>query len=721
MRINPYLKKFLKVFSVTMGVGLIALAVVGACAVMGVFGTLEEINVNSLTSDTATRIYYVNDKGEQVVLKTISSEESRIWVDFEDIPKDMKDAIVAIEDERFYKHKGFDMRRTTKAVLMFAKSKLTGSDITFGGSTITQQLVKNITNRRDETAARKILEISSAVNLEKKISKDKILELYLNSIYLSQGCSGIQSASYKFFGKPVSELNLAECASIAGITQYPSRYDPLVNPENNKEKQEIVLAKMLELGFISQEEHDEAVNTELKFTEYDPEEITSGDINSYFEDYVIQTVLNDLKEQGYPESIANKMLYSGGLKIYTTLDPSIQRAMEDVFENPENFPNSTGEKHAQASMVVIDPKDGGIKGMVGGLGRKTGNLVLNRAYQTLRQPGSTIKPIGVYAPAFENGLITPSDIYTDKKMNFNGFEPRNYDWKYNGDVSVRTALRKSLNTIPVQILNELGPEISFEFLTDKLGITSLVRSEKGADGKVFSDIGLSQLALGGVTHGISVLELTAAYTPFANRGVYSKPYCYTSVVDAGGKELLSSGPDSHTALSEEAAFVTSMILKEVVTSGTGGGAQLSSGMFTAGKTGTTSDNKDRWFVGYTPHYVAAVWYGYDEPKPISAAGNPCIPVWKSVMEKINAGKSMSTPKVPGKAVYKSYCTKTGLLAGENCGEEVSSCWFMAENLPKTCKSKHNGEPDEDVTEIQIPGENTAATVDPSGVDVSGEL
>lgn len=707
LKSNPYIKVFLKAFLITVAVGLAALAIILVCSVLGLFGGLDDIDIDSLSMDYSTQVCYIDSEGQEQLLTTLSSAQNRIWVDAEEIPQHLKDAIVSIEDERFYSHSGIDLKRTAKAFFVFVKNKVTGAPTTFGGSTITQQLVKNITNQRDRTAARKIKEISRAVNLEKKLSKDKILELYLNSIYLSQGCNGVQSASQKFFGKPVSELSLAECASIAGITQYPSLYDPLVNPEKNKEKQEIVLKKMLELGYISDEEYTTAVQEELVFTELDPDELTTGTINSYFVDHVINEVLDGLVEKGYTTTVASKMLYSGGLKIITTVDPSVQAAIEDVFENTDNFPYSTGDNPAQASMIVMDPYSGGIKGLVGGIGKKNGNLILNRATQTLRQPGSTIKPIAVYAPAFEEKIITPADIYTDKAVSYGGWTPRNYDHTYSGDVSVRTALRRSLNTIPVQILNELGPEHSFNVLTKKLGVTSLVRSETASNGKVFSDIGLSQLALGGLTHGISALELTAAYTPFANRGLYVTPHCYTAVYDSEGNEILSPDINITAAFGEDTAYITSMLLKEVVTSGTGGGAQLASGIFTAGKTGTTSDNHDRWFVGYTPHYVATVWYGYDTQQPIKASGNPCISVWRSVMSTINAGKSTAAPAAPSSVKYASYCTASGLLPSKDCPEDViSACWFASDNLPKkhcslTHKSAEDDTPPEDEGNVTV--------------------
>jgi len=715
---NPYTRIFVKFFGITVGIGAIILLIISAGTFFGIFGSADDLDIESLATDYSSQICYIDNEGNERTYTTISSEQNRIWVDSEEIPQNMKDAMVAIEDERFYTHKGFDIRRTVKAFFVYVKNKFTGQPTTFGGSTITQQLVKNITNQRDRTAARKIKEISRAISLEREIDKDEILELYLNSIYLSQGCNGVQAAAHKFFGRPVAELNLAECASLAGITQYPSLYDPLVNPENNKEKQELVLGKMLELGYISQEEHDEAVAFELKFSEFDPDEMTTGVINSYFTDHIMNVVKEDLMEIGYSEIMANKLLYSGGLRIISTIDPNVQAAAEDVFENTDNFPNATGNNPAQASIAVMDPYTGEIKGLVGGIGKKKGNLVLNRATQTLRQPGSTIKPIGVYAPAFEKGIITPADIYQDKAISYGEWTPRNYDHSYSGPVSVRVALRRSLNTIPVQILNEMGADYSFNFLTKNLGITSLVKNETNSEGKVFSDIGLSQLALGGLTHGVSVLELTAAYAPFANRGIYNEPYCYSAVYDAKGNEILTHSAQPKLAMSEQTAFVTSMLLKEVVTSGTGGGAQLASGMFTAGKTGTTSDNHDRLFVGYTPHYVASVWYGYDIPQSIRASGNPCIPAWKAVMTKINDGKERIVPKTPVGVRYVSYCTKTGLLPGEHCGEDVSGCWFVSENVPsKTCKDKHLPE-DEDVVEEN--GEGTEETETPEEITVPGE-
>ncbi len=674
---HPYLKRFLWVFLITLFVGLFVMFLILMAAIMGFFGGNENLDIEALTSNNSSQVFYIDQNGNEQLLTTLSAEQNRIWVDFEEIPQDMKDAFVSIEDERFYSHNGFDAMRTTKAFFAFVGNKITGKETTFGGSTITQQLVKNLTQDTEQTAARKVQEISRAVNLEKQVSKDKILELYMNSIYLSQGCHGVQTAAQKFFGKDVSELNLAECASIAGITQYPSLYDPLINPDKNKEKQEIVLKKMLELDYITQEEYDEAVAYELVFDGGDEERTEVGQINSYFVDQVISEVEKTLVGMGYSKTMANKMIYSGGLKIVTTIDPKVQTAMENVFENTANFYDSTGEGHAQSAMVVMDPRNGEVKGIVGGIGEKSGNRVLNRATESERQPGSSIKPIAVYAPALENKIINAGSTYSDVYYENNW--PRNASGAPSGGkITISTAIRRSHNTIAVHVLDDLGPNTSFNFLTEKLGMTTLVRQEQ-RDGKVYSDIGLAQLALGGLTDGVTVMEMTAAYAPFVNKGVYSKPYCVKTVTDFKGNVIISNTTQSNVAMSEKNAYIMSQMLGNVVTGGTGGGAQVNGGIFTGGKTGTTSDNHDRWFVGITPNYVGAVWYGYDTPKGISAPGNPCIAPWKAVMDQINTGKTASIP-VPAGVSQATYCTLTGNLATDAC-EGKETAWFASDNRP----------------------------------------
>ncbi len=682
-------KKFLLIFSLTLLIGLIILGIIFAGAVFGLWGG-GDIDVDGLTMHQNTTLYYLDpETGEEKVLDTIASQENRVWVDLKDTPKHLQQAFVAIEDERFYEHNGYDIRRTAKATLSWIGKKITGRSgaASLGGSTITQQLVKNITGERDQTAARKIQEISRATAIEKKLSKDEILELYLNCIYLSQGINGVQTAADLYFDKNVKDLSLAECASIAGITQFPSLYDPFVNPDKNKERQEIVLGKMLELGYIDQAEYEKAKKEPLKFAKpkgnADTEEIRPEGITSYFVDQVIRDVIEGLKEKGYTAKLAEKMLYSGGLKIYTTCNPLAQKTLEEYYAKTSNFPN----EGIQSAMAITDVKTGAVVGIVGGIGKKEGSLTLNRATSP-RQPGSTIKPVAVYAPAIEKGLITPASVYVDKETSYGEWTPRNYDHSYRGSVSVRSALRSSLNTIPVQILNEMGAEEGYNFLSKKLGITTLVKSRK-IDGKVYSDIGLSQLALGGLTDGVTAIEMAAAFSAFANDGFYHTPYTYTEVKDKEGKVILTSKRQSWQAMKPSTAFVMHKMLQEVVSSGTGGGASIS-GFQTAGKTGTTSDNNDRWFIGYTPYYSAAVWYGYDIPKEISVSGNPCIPVFRNIMTTIHSKMDLEHRDVerPDDVISLSYCPLTGKQHTEECPTEPDSFYFVKGNTPGSCTSDH---------------------------------
>lgn len=683
-----YVKKFLVIFSITLVIGLLAVGVAFGGAVLGYWGNVDELDLESLTLRQNSSIVYLDpDTGEEKELQKLTAEENRIWVDLPATPEHLQKAFVAIEDERFYDHRGFDVKRTAKATLTWFVNKITGKSgaASLGGSTITQQLIKNLTGDDEQTPARKIQEISRAVALEKKMDKDQILELYLNCIYLSQGCNGVQTAANLYFEKDVAFLTLAECASLAGITQYPALYDPFVNPEKNKERQELVLNKMLELDYITQEEYDGAINEPLKFA--DPgnaAEKNAPKTTSYFVDQVIRDVLRDLQAQGYSESLANKILYSGGVKVYATYVPKIQKAVEEYYANPKNFPNTK----AQSAMVITDVKTGQVVGIAGGIGEKPGSLTLNRASMSPRQPGSTIKPIGVYAPALEKKLITAGSVYDDKKKSYNGWVPRNYDYQYRGKVDVRRAVRTSLNTVPVEILTQMGAQESYDFLTQKLGLTTLVAS-RDVDGKIYTDIGPSQLALGGLTDGATVLEMTAAFGAFANQGVYRKPYTYTEVKDKEGNVLVSSDRSSWEAMKPSTAYIMNRMLEDVVTSGTGRGAGLSNGMFTAGKTGTTSENNDRWFIGYTPYYSAAVWYGYDIPEEIKMSSNPCIPVFRNVMNQVHKGlKTQSEMPKPDDVIWASYCTYSGKRATSSC--PADSYYFSKDNIPAYCNSGHEG-------------------------------
>ena len=580
-----------------------------------IFATTEPIDVENLRIDLNSSIYYLDEDGDKHLFEEIDATQNRDWVDYTEVPQYMKDAFVSIEDERFFSHTGFDLKRTTKAIIDYAR-KGSGAQ---GGSTITQQLVKNVTNNKDLTPRRKIEEIWLAYQLEQDLSKEQILELYMNTIYLAQGVNGVQTAAELYFDKDVSDLSLAECASIAGITQFPSRYDPFVNPDKNKEKQELVLKKMLETGKITQAEYDEAEAEELVFA--DPEE--QHEKNNIKQTYMGEVVIKDairllMEEQGITEAVAKKRVYSGGYQIISTVDPNVQDAIDDTYSSYKAFGESQKEVMPQSAIVVMDPQTGYVKGLTGGIGEREGSYTLNRAVDTYRQPGSCMKPLAVYAPALEAGLITPNTQMVDKKLS--GYSPKNYYSGYYGTMSVQRAVELSVNTIPVQIIEDLGYEESYNFLRNKFHIDSIVEDDKNP-----------ALALGGIIEGINVMDMTAAYATFANEGIYTKPTAVLEIQDQDGNTIVKAEPETTVAMSPETAQAMHQMLVSVVENGTGTAARIS-GVTVGGKTGSTDGDKDRWFVGYTPNYVAAVWSGYDTPKPTSYPYNPALKGWKAVMD-----------------------------------------------------------------------------------------
>ncbi len=679
-------KQFSKYFLRIFGIFLAVLFLFCLIMVIKIVHDADDIDIDSVSMNFSSIIYAKDPKtGEYVEYERLYDEENRTWVDFENISPYMKKAIVAIEDERFYSHHGIDIGRTIKATANF----IFKGDSSYGGSTITQQLVKNITKDDARQVPRKIREIYRALKVESDYEKDDILELYLNTIYLSQQCNGVQAASNLYFDKDAKDLTLAEAACLAGITQYPTKYDPLINFENNKEKQKIVLSKMLELGYITQGEYENALVEELKFVVNTEKKTVSS--NSYFVDAVIEEVLEDLQtECGYTKQIALKKLYSGGLKIYSTVNPDIQGTMEDFYEDESNFPKYPGDTQPESSMVIIDPYTGHIVGLVGGRGEKLADRTLNRATQTLRQPGSSIKPIAVYAPAIEYGVVSPATAIANTPVTYNGWTPHNSDHSVSAYATVREAVRRSLNIPAVRVLDKLGIDNSFDFLTDNLAISSLVESRTDKNGKVFSDKNLSSLSLGGLTDGVTVLEMCAAYTPFANKGIYTSPTTYTEIKDYDNNVLIDNDPsETNIAMSETTAFLITDMLCDVVSGGTGGGAGLSS-CETAGKTGTTTGDIDRWFVGYTPYYVGAVWFGYDEQKSLPSVGyNPAVSVWNKIMTKVHSGvkykKFTDVLKISGLS-QASICSASGKRATELCSiavgpSKVSYDWVTSSAMP----------------------------------------
>lgn len=655
-----------------------------------------------------TSVVYCQDSetGEWVESDYLSSDENRIWADIDAIPNYLEDAFVAIEDQRFIYHHGVDWKRTFGAVMgeLFG-----GSD--YGGSTITQQLVKNLTGERDRSYTRKIREIIRALALETKLSKEQILELYLNSIYLGEGCNGVEAASHVYFNKTVSQLSLAEAASIAGITQYPAVYDPFINKEKNIEKQRTVLGKMLELEYISQEEYDEAIAEELNFVRGD---IRSASSQSYFVDAVVEDVIEDLcEEYEYSEAIATQLVYNGGLKIYATVDPSVQALAEEVFENESDFPVGSGDNKIQGAMAITDPSNGYVKAIVGGRGEKNLSRGLNRATQTTRQPGSAIKPLSVYAPAIDLGLITPDSSVEDVPININGWQPKNYYNSYYGNMTIRRAVNLSSNIPAIKVLQKVTVEKSFEYMTEKLGFTTLIDREE-RNGKVYTDKTLPSLALGGLTDGVNLIEMCAAYATFPNNGTYIEPITYVEVRDNNDKIVLKNSQEEHTAFKATTAYQMNQLLKGVVTSGTGVGAGIS-GIDTAGKTGTTDNDTDRWFVGYTPYYVGAVWIGYDNSRGLpSTSVNPALSIWKKVMPKIHSELENKSFDRPANMSGAYVCYKTGLLATDHCYDDEGNStsvfrYYDRQNRPTgTCPGDH-GVPPEEVPKDGEDGENPDAT------------
>ena len=661
-------KVFLKVFLSIILIFFVLILGFMVALYSGCVGNLDELHLDDvdLSLKLSSYVYNLDSKtGEFVEYERIYGEDNRVWADFEAIPDHVKNAAVAIEDERFYEHSGVDLMSTLKATVGYVFKNSTSR----GGSTITQQLVKNLTGDSDKNVTRKIQEMARAIELEKKLSKDEILELYLNTIYLSQGCNGIQSASKFYFGKNVSELTIAEGACLVGITQYPSLYDPLLNPDKNKEKQELVLKKMYELEYITEEEYHASVAEELKFV---ADKNAGMSKQSYFVDQIIEEVLEDLQEEyGYTEAVAANLLYNGGLKIYSTVDPEIQGIAEDVFSNTNNL--AAGPKGTpQASMCVMDPYNGEVKAIIGGFGEKEGSRTKRRATDNNkfpRQPGSTIKPIAVYAPALEMGIIKPGTIYEDKAIAVGDWSPKNYYSGFKGKVTVKYAIDISINTVPVQILQQMGVDVSYKFLSSKVGITSLVSSDKN----------LPALALGGLTNGVSNMELTAAYCTFVNDGEYNTPITYTKVVDSSGKVILEKKSKSNVAISKNTARTMNGLLKSVCDSGTGAAARFGSYSI-AGKTGTTDDDKDRWFVGYSPYYCASVWVGYDTNESLSYfSSNPALKLWKLVMEEVHSTKNLAAKSFnytyisviePSASLDGLICEESGLKATANCPADM---------------------------------------------------
>ena len=587
-----------------------------------------DLDLNDFTLKQSSIIYYKDSNGDYQKLTTVQSSENRIWVDGDQIPQYMKDALVAIEDKRFYTHKGVDWFRTAHAAL----NMFTGGS-TFGGSTITQQLIKNLTQQDDITVQRKLLEIFQALDLEKNYDKDKILEYYLNTVYFGEGCYGVQTAAQTYFGKDAKDLSIAEAASIVGITNLPTYYDPFYSVENNKERQENVLREMYKQGYINKDEYEQAKSEELDFVRGENEPSGSSPY-TYYEEVVLSDVISDLAEaKGISRKAASQLVHNAGYEIYACIDPDIQAKDDAVYTNLDELPQSrNGTKtQLQSGIVIIDQYTGEIKALSGGTGKKTISYGLNRATDTTRPPGSSIKPISVYGPAVEYGLISPSTLVLDAdethvQLAHTTWYPKNSPNTYDGVISILTALQKSKNTVAAQIMDKLTPTASLEFLRSRLGVTSLIDA----------DADYAAMSLGEPHYGITVREMAQAYTALANDGTFTYARSYSMVKDRTGKIILDNQPKTIQAFSQETARTMTYMLNNAATYGTGSESRLSN-MPVAGKTGTTTANRDRWFCGYTPYYTCAVWTGYDTPEYMSFSGNPATQIWQKVMSAVHEG------------------------------------------------------------------------------------
>ena len=754
-------------------VAIIAVLVIGIGAglgaVKGILDNAPDIDSIDVNPDGYQTVVY-NQNGEVVTtLSTINS--NRVEATYEELPEDLINAFVAIEDERFWEHNGIDIRGIGRA---FVKGVAAGGHFSEGASTITQQLIKNevFNVGLDEdtfldSVERKLQEQYLALELEKRMTKEEIITCYLNSIYLGQGVHGVKAAAETYFNKDLSELTVSECAVIAAITQNPSKYDPTAFPDKNAERRENVLDKMLELGYITQDEYDAAladdVYARIQLTHEEAQD--SKEYNSYFIDAVINDLAEQLvEEKGYTESQAYNAIYSGGLQIYITQDAAIQSICDSVINDASNYPagtqvaleyaltliidEETGETinydsnkllryfkeltgnskynliysneesaraaadqfrdamiaetggtflaerfsttvQPQASFVLMDQSTGYVKAIVGGRGEKTGNLTLNRATESTRQPGSTFKVLAAFVPALDTAGMSLATSYEDEPYSYtNGRPVKNWYSGYRGLSTIRSAIRDSMNIIAVRTITDVTPQVAYDYLIN-MGFTTLVESETASDGTIISDINQS-LALGGLSNGVTNLEITGAYAAIANGGTYVEPILYTKVLDHDGNVLIDNTPETKQVMKETTAWLINNAMQDVVTSGTGTAARLSSGMAVSGKTGTTSSNYDFWFCGSTPYYTASIWMGYDVNTSFSG-GSYHKRMWAKIMDQIVALEGQDTSAtwpMPSGITRATVCLRSGMIPVEGTCTPITE-YFAEGTILSEVFDSHN--------------------------------
>ena len=660
----------------------------GAGMLLGYASTTKPLSIGDLTSAEESQTSFVYDSENNVIAKLTGSENvDRIYISYSEIKNTyLDDAIIAIEDERFREHSGIDIKRIGSALISAIAN---GGSATHGGSTITQQTVKLISGQDEHSTSRKVQEWFSAMQLEQNLSKDEILELYINLAPMGNNYVGVQAAAMNYFGKNASELTLPECALIAGLPKSPSYYNPLRESgrRNAQRRMRTILGKMYELGMITEEEYEEALNTELEFKQRNTDRTST--VNSYFVEYAISEVIGDIAEQrGISRSLAASLVYNRGYHIYTTLEPRPQEVLDDAFKDKDLFqedPDRIADypEKPNGSMVVINNATGAIAAMQGGFGEKTMNLSLNRAVSTHRNPGSSIKPLLDYGPAFELGLIAPATVVWDEPKHLDPQRPDvdwpvNYGRSYSGAVTIRVALTYSLNTIAAELWTEVGGDTALWYLK-QVGID---RTAEGA---------FPSQSVGGFTKGMTTLEMAAAYHTFATGGTYVEPYAYTQVLDSEGNVIVKSDPISYRVYSEETCFFIADILKAVVNNNTPsdwGSGQIENEdgerIDTCGKTGTTSDNIDKWFCGFTPYYTAAVWYGYDnrlrQTEIPQCDWDSAIKIWVWCMQHIHLYLPGASFEKPDSIVTESVCS-SGYYPTDACwaeeGNKVYTDYFVS--------------------------------------------
>lgn len=705
-------------------------------------------DVNISPTGFATRV--LDSKGKEIETLAASGA-NREYVSIDKIPEDVQHAFVAIEDARFYTHNGIDIRGILRAGIV---GIFNGGDFSQGASTITQQLLKNnyFTNWTNETKRdrinRKIQEQYLAVQLEKVTSKEEILENYLNTINLGQNTLGVQAASQRYFNKKVSDLTLSEAAVIAGITQNPSRYNPISNPDENAKRRAKVLQNMLDQGYITKKQYKKAMKDDV----YDRIQVVNNEVSTGFTSYFIDALTDQLKEdlmekKGFTETQAYQKVYSGGLVIHSTQNSRIQKIVTEEVNNSANYPtapkysfsyrltitkadgsfenyseqtmlsyyqakdpsytiNFNSEEEAaaaieqykseimeegdtisdagesvvytlqpQTAMTVINQKNGAVVAVVGGRGDKTASKTLNRATGITRQPGSTFKVIAAFAPALDAAGMTLATVQDDAPMTYaNGTPLSNYDNSYRGFTNIRTAITYSINVVTVKTLTEIGTGLGYEYAQD-FGISTLVSGDN-----------TQSLALGGLTNGVINVELTDAYATIANKGVYHKPIFYTTVEDHDGNILLDNTDNKgKRVLKQTTAWLLTDAMKDVMTQGTGTPANFS-GMAVAGKSGTTTKDRDTVFAGFTPYYTCAIWGGFDDNTPQSTTSYSKA-IWRAVMTRIHENKEYKDFEKPSGIVSAEVCKKSGKLPIENVcsndprGSMVYSEYFASGTEP----------------------------------------